>query len=120
MSKKRINYGKILSGMEHCFGCWTGGERECSGCPYEEKNDQDDMYGDAPSFCMEAMQKDVKRFTEELAGFCHCEDCMCWRKNVDQDGNWDPIGLDGKEGLCTTWNTVMHADEFCARGARND
>ena len=117
MAKRKIPYGKVIAGMEHCFGVWSGGSRECYGCPYEEKNDPDDVFGDAPAFCMEALTKDVKRWAQELSGFTHCEDCSCWRRNMDEEGNHH-LEWDGKEGYCGVWNTVMNGTEFCARGDR--
>ena len=119
MAKRKIPYGKIITGMEHCFGVYTGRDRECYDCPYEEKNDHDDLFGDAPCFCMEALSKDVKRWAQELSGFCHCEDCCCWHKDRDEDNNWRPE-WEGKDGFCSIWNTIMNGTEYCSRGARND
>lgn len=115
MAKRKIPYGKIITGLDCCFK-ETG--RECSDCPYDDYNDHDDWYGDAPMFCMEKMRKDVRRWTSELAGFCHCMDCAGWHRNWD--GNEIHPEWDGKEGYCSTWETVMGADEFCSRGARSD
>ncbi len=116
MAKRKIPYGKIVDGFGHCFGAFG---RNCEDCPYEDYKEEDDPFGDAPAWCHDKLLKDLKRWSDELAGFAHCEDCCCWHKNYDEDGIYH-FEWEGKQGQCSTWNTVMYAEEFCSRGARNE
>lgn len=112
MAKKRKPaYLKILEGMNACYG----GERDCSRCPYDKYNERD-FYDMGTSYCMEKLNEDAKKWVESMSMFTNCENCVCWRKNVDEESNvheeWE-----GKFGLCSIWSTTMGYDEFCSRGA---
>ena len=113
MAKKRKPaYVKILEGMNCCYG---SDDRNCADCPYDKYNERD-FYGQGTSFCMEKLNKDAMKWTESMTMFTNCADCVCWRKDIDEDGlyrgDWD-----GKYGYCSIWNTTMGHDEFCSRGA---
>ena len=117
MAKKRKPaYLKILEGMNCCYG---RDERNCSDCPYDKYNERD-FYGQGTSYCMEKLNSDAKKWTESMTMFTNCGECVCWSKNIDENGNWDPIGLKDTQGRCSVWNTVMMEDEFCSRGAMKD
>lgn len=114
MAKKRKPaYFKILDGMNHCYGT---SDRDCSDCPYDRYNERD-FYGMGTSYCMVKLNEDAKKWTESMTMFCKCEDCVCWKKNYDEDGQYDQARYEDKYGFCTFWNTVMGFDEFCSRGA---
>lgn len=115
MAKRKIPYGKIVEGFGHCFGAFG---RNCDDCPYDEYN-EDDPFGDAPAWCHDRLVKDIKRWADEMAGFCHCEDCCCFHPNLDENGDFRFVE-DPKDGFCSLWRAMMSADEFCPRGAGND
>ena len=116
MTKKRkIPYAKIMSGLKCCL-C-DPYDRMCTDCPYEKLNADDDPFGDAPAFCLEGLKKDVKRLTDELEYFCHCEDCALWSK-FDADNNFHDDWKD--ERRCSNWEQMTAGHEFCSRGCRKD
>ena len=117
MAKHKIPYKKIMAGMKECFK--PSFEKECSNCPYDKYNDHSDanMFGDAPNFCCEYLERDAKRLFDELEYFCHCEDCEMWSKCDDQNNyhhDWET------ERRCTLWNEMTGGQEFCSRGCRKD
>ena len=113
--KKKPAWLKIIEGMNCCYG---SSERNCADCPYDHYNDRD-FYGQGTSLCMEKLNEAAKKWTESMTMFTNCGNCICWRKNIGEDGNWDEVRFKGEWGLCTTWNTVMGEDEYCSRGAYN-
>ena len=113
MGKRKPAYLKILQGMNACYG---SEDRDCSNCPYDRYNDRD-FYGQGSALCMEKLNEAAKKWTESMSMFTHCGDCCCWSKNIDENGNWDPIALKDSFGRCSVWNTVMGDDEYCSRGA---
>lgn len=115
MAKRKIPYGKIVEGFGHCFGAFG---RNCDDCPYEDYN-EDDPFGDAPAWCHDRLVKDIKRWGDEMAGFCHCEDCYCFHPDLDENENFRFVE-NPKDGFCSLWRCMMYADEFCSRGSRND
>lgn len=114
--KRKPSYFKILDGMNCCYG---SDDRNCSECPYDKYNDRD-FYGQGTSFCMEKLNADAKKWTESMTMFTTCENCVCWRKNIDENGLIDLPRFHDEWGLCTVWNTIMGHDEFCSRGAMED
>ena len=113
--RKQPAYLKILQGMNCCYG---SDERNCADCPYDRYNERD-FYGQGTSFCMEKLNKDARKWTESMTMFTTCGDCVCWRRNIDEDGMLK-LEWEGKYGHCNVWNTTMGNDEFCSRGAMND
>lgn len=116
MAKRKIPYAKVTDGLEHCFGAFG---RNCDDCPYDDYNDKDDMFGDAPAWCHDKLVKDIRRWSQELAGFTHCEDCCCYHPDLDENENYRYV-KDPKDGFCSVWRVMMFGSEFCSRGARND
>ena len=112
---KQPSYLKILQGMNCCYG---SNDRNCADCPFDKYNERD-FYGQGTSFCMEKLNEEAKKWTESMTMFTQCADCVCWRKDIDEDGlyreDWE-----GKFGYCSIWNTSMGFDEFCSRGAGRD
>ena len=116
MKKRKPKYIRILEGMNCCYG--GSDERKCSDCPYDKYNDRD-FFGQGTSYCMERLNKDAKDWTENMTMFTNCGDCCCWHKDWDEEGKYH-AEWEEKQGCCSVWNTVMHKDEFCSRGAYND
>ena len=114
--KHKPVYLKIIRGMQCCYG---SEDRDCADCPYDRYNDRD-FYGQGTALCMEKLNEAARKWTESMEMFTYCRDCVCWSKNINEAGEWDPIGLKDKQGRCSAWNTVMMEDEFCSRGAARD
>ena len=114
--KRKPAYLKMLKGMECCY---YGEERECSECPYDKYNDSDFFARLGTAVCMEKLNKDMKDFTENLINFTTCQNCICWRKNFDENGNYH-LEYNDERGKCSVWNTEMLKDEFCSRGGLKD
>lgn len=113
---KKPKYMMILEGMNCCYGGLS--ERDCSSCPYEKYNDID-FYGEGSGQCMVKLNKDARQWTENMMMFTSCGNCCCWHKDWDENGVYH-VDWNGKQGNCAVWNTTMHADEFCSRGAARD
>ena len=58
---KKPKYLKILEGMNACYGM---SERDCSLCPYDKYNARD-FYGMGTTYCMEKLNEDAKKWTEQ-------------------------------------------------------
>ena len=116
MAKRKPAYFKIIEGMNACYG---SEERDCSKCQYDRYNDRD-FYGQGTSYCMEKLNEAAKKWTESMTMFTQCRDCVCWRKNIDEDGNYDQVRFRDEWGLCSVWNTTMAHDEFCSRGGARE
>ena len=114
--KRKPAYLKILEGMNCCYG---SDERKCSDCPYDRYNERD-FYGQGTSYCMEKLNSDAKKWTESMTMFTTCGECVCWSKNINEEGLYDIENLHDDYGYCSIWTTTMHADEFCSRGAMKD
>ena len=107
MAKRKIPYEKVAIGFQHCFGAFG---RECDGCPYDKYNDKDDLFGDAPDYCIGRLATDAKCWGDELEFFCHCQDCCLWHEDRERKG----------EGRCDMFNTDFSGGEFCSRGCKKD
>lgn len=117
MAKKRKpSYLKIIEGMNCCYG---SGDRDCEKCPFDKYNERD-FYGQGSALCMEKLNEAAKKWTESMTMFTQCENCICWKKNIDENGLYDHDRFHDEYGFCSTWNTVMGYDEYCSRGAGKD
>ena len=115
MAKRKPAYYKILQGMQCCY---ASEDRRCADCPYDHYNERD-FYGMGTAYCMEKLNEAAMKWAQSLEAFSFCGDCVCWRKNRDEDGfvheDWD-----GEKGFCSVWNTMMFKEDYCSRGGRND
>ncbi len=114
--KRTPAYLKIIQGMNACYGME---DRDCVNCPYDRYNDRD-FYGMGTALCMEKLNEAARKWTESMSMFTNCEDCICWKKNIDENGLYDFDRFKDKYGFCTIWNSVFGHDEFCSRGGARD
>lgn len=114
--KRKPKYLKILDGMNHCYG-YAG--RDCSACPYDKYNDRD-MYGQGTSYCMERLNADARKWLGSLGTFTTCADCICFRKDRDENNTFRMTDEKTVDGYCSTWSCMMFETEFCSRGAVRD
>lgn len=64
--------------------------------------------------------EDAKKWTESMQCFTNCGDCICFHKNLDENGEWRFTNEKTDDGYCSVWKTMMMETEFCSRGAMNN
>lgn len=115
MSKRKPKYVKILEGMNACYGT---DDRNCGDCPYDKYNDRD-FYGMGTSYCMEKLNQDAKKWAESMTFFANCQDCVCWHKELDENGEWRSV-VDPEDGFCSVWKVMTSKEEYCSRGGMKE
>ena len=116
MAKKTPKYVKILTGMNCCYG---SEDRNCADCPYDKYNERD-YYGQGTSYCMVKLNEDAKKWTGSMECFTQCGDCICFNRNLDENGDWRFTNEKTTDGFCSTWRTLMLETEYCSRGGMKE